>query len=204
LQWTREKAVRTVDRMRRDTTASDTRSTHWAQVGAWTATGTFAALAATIAARGGKAAPADPDALARTGAVFGVAMHAALVPVIAALPAPRWARRAGYAWVAIDIAANTLTLASTGDATTTAIRLVGHLGAAAWIFSASREAGRATRLVGSALAAWLFAYTLLAPVVPDAAFTPAVPLMLAWLTLVARTFRRGHPTRPVTVLPAQV
>lgn len=164
-------------------------STNWAQVGAWTAAGTFGALAATIAARGGAAPPPDPDVLAKAGAVLGVSMHAALIPVIATLPAPRWGRRAGYAWVAVDIAANTLTLAGGTDATTTAIRLAGHLGAAAWIFSASRRAGRATRIVGSVLSAWLFGYTVLAPVVPDAAFMPAVPLMLAWLVLVARSLR---------------
>jgi hypothetical protein len=179
-------------------------STKWAQVGAWTAAGTFGALAATIAARGGAAPPPTPDALAEVGAVFGVGMHAALVPVVAALPAPRWARRAGYAWVAVDIAANTLTLAGGGEATTTAIRLAGHIGAAAWILMASRRSSRSTRVIGTILAAWLLGYTVLAPVIPDAAFTPAVPLMLAWLVLVARSLRPARRQETVTRADAVV
>jgi hypothetical protein len=178
---------------RRTTTAGD-RSAEVAGVAAWVAAGTFGALAATIAMRGGTPPPRDPDALAQAGAMFGVAMHGALVPVVGSLPAPRWAKRAGYAWIVIDIAANSLTLGGVTEPTTTAVRLVGHVGAAAWILLASRCQSRAIRVIGTALAGWLFGYTILAPVVPDAAFTPAVPLMLAWLSLVARGFRTQRMT----------
>jgi hypothetical protein len=175
--------------------------TRWAEHAAWIAAGTFGALALTIAARGGAAPPADPDALAKIGALFGVAMHGALVPVVATLPAPRWARRAGYAWLVVDIAANALTLGGTADGTTTAIRLAGHIGAAAWIVVASRKSSRPIRFVGSALAGWLFGYTVLAPVLPDAAFTPAVPLMLVWLGMIARSLRRGRDTTTTQDVP---
>jgi hypothetical protein len=160
---------------------------------AWAAFISFLGLAIAIGARGASAPPLHPDGLARLAAVFGVTMHAALVPVVATMPAPRWARRAGYAWIVVDIVANTMTLGGATEPVTTAIRLSGHLFAAAWIWSASQEWTGVRRAIGLALATWLAGYTVVAPVVPDAAFTPAVPLMLVWLGVVA-TARAGEPT----------
>lgn len=153
---------------------------------AWAAAGSFLGLALTIGARNGAPPPEIPDGLARLGAMFGVAMHVALVPVVAALPAPRWARRAGFTWLAVDTATNLATLAGAHDTVTTAVRLAGHLPAAVWIAAIAVRGTGTRRVLGLALAVWLGTYTLVAPVVPDAAFIPAVPLMLVWLVLVAR------------------
>jgi hypothetical protein len=38
------------------------------------------------------------------GAILGNAEHLVLFPIIAALPAPRWAKQAGYGWLVVDMA----------------------------------------------------------------------------------------------------
>lgn len=42
------------------------------------------------------------------GALLGNAEHLLLFPIIAALPAPRWAQSAGYSWLVVDMATDIL------------------------------------------------------------------------------------------------
>jgi len=43
-------------------------------------------------------------------ALLGVAEHLILFPVVAALAVPRWARAAGYGWLIVDIATDSMAL----------------------------------------------------------------------------------------------
>src|SRR5438874_6431 len=88
--------------------------------------------------------------------LFGVVAHLLLFPVVAALAAPSWAKAGGYGWLVVDIVSNVMSLGGIGDVTTSAVRFGGHVVAALWIASASWEADRVTRVVGSALALILF------------------------------------------------
>jgi hypothetical protein len=49
------------------------------------------------------ATPTSSIFLDELNGLLGVAPHLLLFPVVAALPAPRWAKAAGYGWLAIDI-----------------------------------------------------------------------------------------------------
>lgn len=44
------------------------------------------------------------------GALLGNAEHVVLFPIIASLPAPRWARSAGYGWLVVDMATDIMAL----------------------------------------------------------------------------------------------
>jgi hypothetical protein len=85
-------------------------------------------------------------------ALLGVAEHLLLFPVVAALPAPRWARAAGYGWLVIDMATDIMQLNGSDKSIYLSLRYGGHISAALWIASASWQAKGAMRLVG-----WLFA-----------------------------------------------
>ena len=148
--------------------------------------GTAAALFAALFALIGTAS--DSPALPIVAALA----HVVLYPVVAFLPGPRWAAPAGYAWLATDIASNVMGLNGVAVATTTALRLGGHLSAAVWIFSIA-PLGRVERFVAVPLGLMLFGYSLVAPWVPEAAFYPAFILLLAWLVVVTlKLARKPH------------
>src|SRR5690349_11200245 len=77
-------------------------------------------------------APASPVV-----SLLGVLVHLLLFPVVAALPAPSWAKSAGYGWLVVDIVSNVMSLGGLEDTTTSAVRFGGHIVAALWIASAS-------------------------------------------------------------------
>jgi hypothetical protein len=123
---------------------------------------------------------------------LGIAFHLALVPVVLLGPAPRWAQAAGLVWLAIDITSNVMLIAGASETSATTVRLIGHLPAGAWIAVLSWQLGGVVRPVGAALSAWLVGYTLVARVVPETVFMPAMVLMLVWLPLLGRAL--GHLT----------
>ena len=128
----------------------------------------------------------DGDMAIRTVAVLGIAFHLALLPVVLMAPAPFWATIAGLAWLAIDITSNSMALAGASESAATTVRLVGHLPAGVWIIAVSWSLTGIARWTGTALGVWLAGYTLVAGVVPEAAFMPAMLLMLAWLPILGR------------------
>ncbi|MEA3198957.1 MAG: hypothetical protein QOE90_385 [Thermoplasmata archaeon] len=128
---------------------------------------------------------------------LGVLAHAALLPVVAALAAPGWARVGGYAWAAGDIILNVATLnagAAPGDATFTLImslRYGLHVCAAVWLLASAWENrgafGAATAVMGLALGGFSF----IAPFVPAWALYPVMVLLVVWLVLASRTLGKG-------------
>ena len=80
--------------------------------------------------------------------LVGLAFHFALLPVIAALPAPAWAKGSGYAWVVVDNMLLMLTLYSTGVEIIAPLRWGIHLATATWVFGASLSQQGASRWIG--------------------------------------------------------
>lgn len=138
----------------------------------------------------------------------GIAVHLVLFPVVAALPAPGWARAAGYGWLVIDIVANTASIGRTSTGSTgetpepaeirggigvnaDAIRRGGHVVAALWIATASLQSGGALALaiIGIPLALILTIEALLHDWLPDWSLAPAMVLLIAWLVLVGVALR---------------
>ena len=103
--------------------------------------------------------------------VIGAAAHLVLLPVVAELPAPVWARAGGYARVAIDTMLNV-----------------------ASINGAAAQAGGSVRALGLLLAALLMVHAFVSPWVP--AWVIYIPFVLVpvWLTVVGGCFARREVT----------
>jgi hypothetical protein len=126
-------------------------------------------------------------------ALLGVAEHLVLFPVIAALPAPRWAKAAGYGWLVIDMATDIMQLNGVPKETYLALRYGGHISAAVWIASASWQAKGVLRIVGEFVALDLVVYSFIAfiPFTFIVLF-PSLLLLPLWLVLIARLLAREH------------
>ncbi len=115
--------------------------------------------------------------------VLSIAPHLLLFPVVAALPAPSWARAAGYGWLVVDIATEIMALNGVPDAIFLSMKYGGHVSAALWIASASWQARGATRIVGWLLALNLGGYSF----IPHGSFVillPTLVLLPLWFVLV--------------------
>lgn len=125
-----------------------------------------------------------------TGALFANAEHLVLFPIVAALPAPKWARSAGYGWLVLDMATDIMALQGVSPAIFLALRYGGHISSALWVAAASWQSKGAIRVVGIlyALNLALFSY------IPHGSFFILIPtafLFPLWLVLVARFLKRA-------------
>ncbi|MGI8588222.1 MAG: hypothetical protein ACR2M0_11130 [Chloroflexia bacterium] len=116
--------------------------------------------------------------------LIGVAPHLLLFPVIAALPAPPWARAAGFGWLVLDMTTGIMALNGVAAAIFIAMRYGGHVSAGVWIAAASWQAKGATRIVGLLTALDLAGYSFAAPFVPMYVLYPAELLLALWLLLI--------------------
>ncbi len=118
-------------------------------------------------------------------AVLGILPHLLLFPVVGALPAPPWARAAGWGWLAIDMATDIMALNGVAPAIFLSLRYGGHIAAALWIAVAAWQAPGAARLVGGLLALNLAGYSFL-PGAPFLVLFPSFVLLPLWFVLVGR------------------
>src|SRR5438045_2062313 len=84
--------------------------------------------------------------------VLGAAAHLALLPVVAAMPAPQWARAAGYGWLIIDTMLNVASVNGLDAGVAGALRLGGHVSSALWIATAAHNARGPVKAIGWPLA----------------------------------------------------
>lgn len=126
-------------------------------------------------------------------AVLAVAQHLIVFPVVAALPAPRWAQVAGYTWLVVDLLTNLLQLGGASKSLYLSLRLVINLVAALWIAAASWQARGATRGIGIFVAVDFACYSLLAALVPWAFVVtlPSLILLPVWFLLVGNRLKPG-------------
>lgn len=124
-------------------------------------------------------------------ALLAVAEHLLVFPVVAALPAPRWAKAAGYGWLVIDMATDIMQLNGTPKTTYLAMRYGGHISAALWIASASWEVKGAMRVIGWLLALDLALYSFIAFIpFTFVVLVPSLLLLPLWFWLVGRFLTR--------------
>ncbi len=120
-------------------------------------------------------------------ALIAVAEHALLFPIIAAPPAPRWAKFAGYGWLVIDIATDIMQINGAPQTVYLPMRYSGHISAAIWIASASWETKGAMRIIGLLLALDLAIYSFIAFVpLTFIVLLPSLVLLPLWIVLVGR------------------
>jgi hypothetical protein len=122
----------------------------------------------------------------RVAEYLGIAYHLLHLPIVATLPAPRWARAAGYGWLAIDTAIGGAAINGADADLVFAVRFGGHLLTATWIIAASYTAGGWTARVGIPLGISLGGLTLAMRWLPRWLFAPLGLLLVIWLLLVAR------------------
>jgi hypothetical protein len=125
-------------------------------------------------------------------AVLALAQHLVVFPVVAALPAPRWAKLAGYTWLVVDMLTDLLQLLGAPKTAYLVIRLVINLVAALWIATASWQAPGAIRWIGVFVAIDFACYSLLILLSPLAFLValPSLVLLPAWFFLLGRRFSR--------------
>jgi hypothetical protein len=132
---------------------------------------------------------------------LGLVCHLIVLPLVAAWPAPAWARAAGYGWLIIDVATNVAAwnlapLGLTGaelhltNALFAALRQGIHVSASVWIATASWTATSALRPVGLGAALFLTAFALAGPWLPAWFIYPGYALLVAWFALLGRQLPR--------------
>jgi len=125
-------------------------------------------------------------------ALLAVAEHLILFPVMATLPAPNWARAAGYGWLVLDIATDIMQLNAATKLTYLTLRYGANIAAALWIVSASWQAKGAMRVIGIIVAIDLAVYSFIAFVpLTFLVLIPSLVLLPLWLVLVGRSITRG-------------
>lgn len=161
--------------------ADDTRP---AMRGAFAGAALFIALIVVFSAAGGDGPPAGTFLL--VGAVLGAFSHLVLLPVVAVLPAPAWARPAGYAWIGIDVMLNVASLNGADPSLIASLRLGGHVSAATWMALAAWHMSGVVRAIGVFLGALLLLHAFASPWL--AVWAIFIPFLLVpvWLALVGR------------------
>lgn len=118
--------------------------------------------------------------------LFGLIFHLAMLPVIAALPAPSWAKTSGFAWVVVDNMLVLLSFYSAGEEIVTPLRMGVHLATATWIFGTSISHEGALRWVGFLVVIAMAGVSLIGPFLGDAvvqASGPGALLLIVWIVM---------------------
>ncbi|MFJ5780173.1 hypothetical protein [Streptomyces sp. NPDC093094] len=116
----------------------------------------------------------------------GILFHLAVMFVVARLPAPEWARAAGYGWLTLDVLSAVMTINEVLHDIAWAVRLGGHVMAGMWFITTSLLAApRGVRVVGVVLGSWLALYSFLGNVLPQEALYPGGLLVPVWFLLLA-------------------
>jgi hypothetical protein len=120
-----------------------------------------------------------------------VLSHLSLLPVVAALPAPAWARVGGYTWAVFDTILAIATLHGVPIASITPWRLGLHVAAAIWPLGAALTNTGAVRWAGFLLSGALGVVPLLGPSLPPEAMMIAVPFIFLWLGVVGWKLKKS-------------
>jgi hypothetical protein len=121
--------------------------------------------------------------------------HLSLLPVVAALLAPEWARGSGYAWIVVDNVIVFMSYFGVGADLVTPMRMGVHLAAASWLAGAGASTRGGARWVGWAGAAAFAVVSAIAPFVGAAQANqmlgPAGVLLVTWLVMAGARLRTG-------------
>ncbi len=130
-------------------------------------------------------------------ALLAVAEHLILFPVIAALPAPKWARAVGYGWLVLDIATDIMQLNGVVKLTYLTLRYGANVAAALWMASASWQGKGAIRVIGVIVALDLAVYSFITFIpLTFLVLVPSLILLSLWFFLVGRLIARGDGLKP--------
>ena len=130
--------------------------------------------------------------------VLAVLQHVVVFPVVAALPAPRWAQVAAYIWLVIDTGTDLAQLGGASKSVYLSARLIVNVLAALWFAAASLRQRGALRGIGLFVAIDTVLYSLLAGFVPWAFVItlPSLVLLPIWFFLIGRLLATTVPAVP--------
>lgn len=103
-----------------------------------------------------------PITTGKMARVIGVGYHLLMLPSVAALPAPQWARAAGFGWMLMDAALNGAAYAGLDTATGDAFRQGVHILSAVWVIAAGWTGGGWLAAAGTLLGVVFLVRTALA------------------------------------------
>jgi hypothetical protein len=120
----------------------------------------------------------------------GIFFHLVVFLLVFKLPAPEWARAAGYGWLLLDVDGG-LNLVDPQCTGCRSRQRCAPLNARAgrWIVMASLQGSLTAKLVGLPAGAILFAYTFASPFLPTVWLSPASILVLVWFAIL--TWQNG-------------
>ena len=119
-------------------------------------------------------------------ALFGVIFHLAMLPVIAALPSPSWAKASGFAWVVTDNMLVMLSFSGHGGDITLPLRWGVFIALSTWVFGASWFQEGVFRWVGLLVAIALVGGSVGGPFAGEAAeklIVPSGPFLVTWIIM---------------------
>jgi hypothetical protein len=116
---------------------------------------------------------------------LAILFHLSVFLLVARLPAPEWARAAGYGWLILDVVASVLTLNHVPPPIGEHVRLGGHIFAGIWMVAVSLPGSALFRIVGVIAGAWLALFTFGSPVLPRVLLAPDAIACLIWYGLIA-------------------
>jgi len=126
----------------------------------------------------------------KIGAALGVLFHLSVLFLVSRMPAPLWAKAAGFAWLALDITSGAMTLNDVPYDIAFPVRLGGHILAATWIITASlMSKPRSVRVLGIVVGLWLGLFTFFGSILPAALLGPPGILVVVWFGLLAWKFK---------------
>jgi hypothetical protein len=126
--------------------------------------------------------------------ILAIMQHLVVFPIVAALPAPRWAQGAAYIWLVIDMGTDLAQLGGAPKSVYLIARLIVNLLATLWFAVASWRQRGVMRGIGLFVAADTALYSLLAGVVSWAFVVtiPSLVLLPIWFVLAGRTLSSSH------------
>ena len=118
--------------------------------------------------------------------LFGVIFHLAMLPVIAALPSPSWAKASGFAWVVTENMLVMLSFSGHESDINLPLRWGVFIALSTWVFGASWGQEGVFRWVGLLVAVALVGASLGGPFAGEAAeklIVPSGPFLIAWIIM---------------------
>lgn len=115
----------------------------------------------------------------------GILFHLCLLPLVAKLPAPEWARAGAYGWLVLDVTTGVMTMNHVPAEIALYLRFGGHIFAGIWIVTASLPGSLPVRITGVLGGGIMFLFSFVTRFLPLQALAPASPLILLWLGFIA-------------------
>lgn len=118
--------------------------------------------------------------------VLGIFFHLAALIIVSRMPAPPWAKAAGFGWLVLDVMCGAMILNDVPHAIAWPVRLGGHIFAGVWVITVSllcKPLG--IRIIGIVVGLWLAAFTFFATVLPVSLLGPPGVLTCVWFGLLA-------------------